>query len=77
MEDAGTATVARVTGPVGVSPGDRVSHHTLTSPEDSDGWRAVETWESGSVEISIGRSFTASRRRAASGHERSAAARTS
>jgi uncharacterized protein DUF4178 len=62
MEDAGTATVARVTGPVEVSPGDRVSYHTLTSPDDADGWLSVETWESGWVEISIGRTFTASHR---------------
>jgi len=55
VEDAGTATVARVTGPVDVGPGDRVRYHTLTSPDDAERWLSVESWDSGYVEISVGR----------------------
>jgi len=58
VEDAGTATVSRVVGPVDVSAGDRVRYHTLTSPDDSERWITVESWDSGYVEISIGRSWT-------------------
>ena len=57
VEDAGTATVSRVTGPVDVAPGDRVRYHTLTSPDDDEGWLSVESWDSGYVEISIGRTW--------------------
>jgi len=60
-EDAGTATVARVIGPVDVAPGARVGYHTLTSPEDTDRWLSVESWDSGWVEISIGRPWTIQR----------------
>jgi hypothetical protein len=55
VEDAGTATVSRVTGSVDVAPGDRVRYHTLTSPADVGRWLSVESWDSGYVEISIGR----------------------
>ena len=58
VEDAGTATVARVTGPVDVAAGDRVRYHTLTSPDDEERWLSVESWDSGYVEISIGLSWT-------------------
>jgi hypothetical protein len=60
-EDVGTATVARVVGPVDVAPDARLRYHTLTSPDDPDRWLSVESWDSGWVEISIGRAWTLDR----------------
>lgn len=58
VEDAGTATVSRVVGPVEVTAGDRVRYHTLRSPEDEARWLTVESWDGGYVEISIGSVWT-------------------
>lgn len=61
VEDAGTATVSKVTGPVDVAAGDRVRYHTLRCPDDPDRWLSVESWDGGYVEISIGRTWAVSR----------------
>ena len=60
-EDGGTTTVAKVVGHVEVSPGDRLSYRTLTRPEDPDSWLSIESWDSGWVEISVGRTWATNR----------------
>jgi hypothetical protein len=59
--EVGAATIARVAGNVDAAPGDHLSYLVLRSENDPGNWLSVETWDSGFVEVSVGRPWPVDR----------------
>jgi hypothetical protein len=59
--EIGTASIASVAGNVDAAVGDHLSYQVLRSDSDPEIWLSVETWDSGFVEVSAGRSWPVDR----------------
>jgi hypothetical protein len=55
--EVGTATVSRVLGSMDAAAGDGLSYQVLRAQDDDRAWLSVETWNSGFVEVSVGRAW--------------------